>query len=96
MKEKEERLKYEKQEELELLQIRHAADELFRQNEAEKAAQRRENAEVLRNFLVDQYVSALSHIMPCHKNKALVTFHTHKKMNLLTNNVDQNVCSKRH
>ncbi|CAG5120914.1 unnamed protein product, partial [Candidula unifasciata] len=55
LKNKEEKARREKQEELELLQMRHAADELFRQNENEKCMQRRQNAEQIKNFLIDQY-----------------------------------------
>ncbi|BFY98023.1 hypothetical protein BsWGS_01063 [Bradybaena similaris] len=55
LKEKEEKARRGKQEELELLQMRNAADELFKQNEAEKYIQRRQNAEKIKNYLIDQY-----------------------------------------
>uniref|UniRef100_A0A0B6YQ31 Trichohyalin-plectin-homology domain-containing protein n=1 Tax=Arion vulgaris TaxID=1028688 RepID=A0A0B6YQ31_9EUPU len=55
LKEKDEKLRREKEEEMELLKMRHAADELFRQNENEKSIRRRQDAEQLQNFIVDQY-----------------------------------------
>lgn len=56
LKDREEKLKREKHEELEMLEMRRAADELFRQNEHEKEIRRRQEADRLKNFHVDQYV----------------------------------------
>ncbi|KAI8793239.1 cilia- and flagella- associated protein 210-like [Biomphalaria glabrata] len=53
--EKEEKKKRDKMEELEILEMRRAADELFRQNEMEKAIRRKQESEALKNFHIDQY-----------------------------------------
>lgn len=59
LKDREEKLKRTKREELEMLEMRRAADELFRQNEYEKQTRRRQEADGLKNFHVDQYVRNL-------------------------------------
>ncbi|CAL1540031.1 unnamed protein product [Lymnaea stagnalis] len=55
LQDRNEKAKRERREELELLEMRRAADELFHQNEVEKAIRRKQEAEALRNFHVDQY-----------------------------------------
>ncbi|KAH9520065.1 hypothetical protein Btru_059855 [Bulinus truncatus] len=60
LQEKEEKKKRDKKEELEILEMRRAADELFRQNEMEKAIRRKQEAEALKNFHVDQYNEQVS------------------------------------
>ncbi|XP_005104825.1 coiled-coil domain-containing protein 173 isoform X2 [Aplysia californica] len=55
LKEKEAQKKKSKMEELEMLEMRRAADELFRQNEIDKMMRRKSQNDDLRNFLIDQY-----------------------------------------
>ena len=40
-----------------MLEMRRAADDVFRQNEMEKSLRRRNEADNVKNFLIDQYVS---------------------------------------
>ena len=39
-----------------MLELRRAADDLFRRNEMDKQSRRRQEADDLKNFIVDQYV----------------------------------------
>jgi len=55
LKEKEAKRKNAKHEELEMLEMRRAADDVFRQNEMEKSLRRRNEADNVKNFLIDQY-----------------------------------------
>lgn len=53
--EKENQKKKAKHEELEMLELRRAADDLFRRNEMDKQSRRRQEADDLKNFVIDQY-----------------------------------------
>lgn len=55
LKEKETRRKQAKHDELEMLEMRRQADEVFRQNEMEKSIRRKQEADGVKDFLIDQY-----------------------------------------
>lgn len=60
MREAEQKKKEERRQELEMVRIRQAADEIFRRNEEEKHQRRREDAVGLKNFHQEQVVGGWS------------------------------------
>lgn len=60
MKEAEQKKKEERRQELEMVRIRQAADEIFCRNEEEKHQRRREDAADLKNFHREQVVGGWS------------------------------------
>lgn len=56
MREAEQKKKEDRRQELEMVRIRQAADEIFRRNEEEKHQRRREDAVGLKNFHQEQVV----------------------------------------